>query len=293
MCQRSSIPSRIRRLVRLSSTTRTFTSRKSSGGATVPTLISFASAAPSRKVKWNWLPRPTSLSTHILPPIICTRRVEMVSPNPVPPYFRVVEVSAWENGLKINSRLSSGIPTPVSATVNRQTQSAPSLVSTWTFTAISPLSVNLMALPTRLITIWRSRLESPRTISGTSGATSHSNSSPFSSARTANVFSVDSKLSRRLKSSASRSIFPASIFEKSRMSLITVSRESPDIFTVSRYSRCSGVSSVSSARSVIPITPFSGVRISWLMLAKNSLFARLAASAASRAVFISSCTFFR
>ena len=33
----------------------------------------------------------------------------------------------------------------------------------------------------------------------------------------------------------------------------------------------------------MPITPFIGVRISWLMLARNSLFARLAASAASRA----------
>ena len=33
----------------------------------------------------------------------------------------------------------------------------------------------------------------------------------------------------------------------------------------------------------MPITPFMGVRISWLMLARNSLLARLAASAAFRA----------
>ena len=33
----------------------------------------------------------------------------------------------------------------------------------------------------------------------------------------------------------------------------------------------------------MPITPFIGVRISWLMVARNSLLARLAASAASRA----------
>ena len=33
----------------------------------------------------------------------------------------------------------------------------------------------------------------------------------------------------------------------------------------------------------MPITPFIGVRISWLIVARNSLFARLAASAASRA----------
>ena len=33
----------------------------------------------------------------------------------------------------------------------------------------------------------------------------------------------------------------------------------------------------------MPMTPFIGVRISWLMLARNSLLARLAASAASLA----------
>ena len=34
----------------------------------------------------------------------------------------------------------------------------------------------------------------------------------------------------------------------------------------------------------MPMMPFIGVRISWLMLARNSLLARLAASAASFAV---------
>jgi len=36
-------------------------------------------------VKWNWLPRSTSLSNQILPPIIEMRRAEMVNPKPVPP----------------------------------------------------------------------------------------------------------------------------------------------------------------------------------------------------------------
>ncbi len=87
--------------------------------------------------------------------------------------------------------------------------------------------------------------------------------------------------SRRSKSSSSKSTLPASILEKSRMSLITFSKESADNFTVSKYSRCSRVSSVSSVRSVIPMMPLSGVRISWLMFARNSPFARLPASAAS------------
>ncbi len=84
---------------------------------------------------------------------------------------------------------------------------------------------------------------------------------------------MDSSPSRNGKSIASNSTRPASILEKSRMSLITVMRESADSLTVSMHSRCSGVRSVWSARSVIPMMPFMGVRISWLMLARNSLFA--------------------
>ena len=38
----------------------------------------------------------------------------------------------------------------------------------------------------------------------------------------------------------------------------------------------------------MPMMPFIGVRISWLMLARNSLFARLASIARSRAVTSSS-----
>jgi len=53
--------------------------------------------------------------------------------------------------------------------------------------------------------------------------------------------------------------------------------------TVSAYLRCALVSPVSSNSSVIPRTPFIGVRISWLILARNELFAWFADSAASRA----------
>jgi hypothetical protein len=47
-----------------------------------------------------------------------------------------------------------------------------------------------------------------------------------------------------------------------------------------RYSYCSGLRSVARASSVIPTIPFMGVRISWLILARNSLLTRLASSAA-------------
>ena len=48
-------------------------------------------------------------------------------------------------------------------------------------------------------------------------------------------------------------------------------------------------SGVSSSSSVMPITPFIGVRISWLMLARNADFSLDASSAASRAA-ASSCS---
>ena len=59
---------------------------------------------------------------------------------------------------------------------------------------------------------------------------------------------------------------------------MTSSSASPEETAVSAYSRCSGVRSVPSSSSVMPITPLSGVRISWLMLARNSDFEREAST---------------
>ncbi len=67
------------------------------------------------------------------------------------------------------------------------------------------------------------------------------------------------------------------------MSLITAKRASPDSPTSVRYSRCSGLSGVLSTSSVMPMIAFIGVRISWLMLARKALLARLADSAAALA----------
>ena len=71
------------------------------------------------------------------------------------------------------------------------------------------------------------------------------------------------------------------------MSLMTVSNPSAEVFAISRYSRCAGLRSVPSTSSVMPSTPFIGVRISWLMFARNELLASAATSAASFACFSS------
>ena len=73
---------------------------------------------PNQAVKWNVLPTPGSLSAQMLPSIISTSRLEMESPSPVPPYFRVVDVSAWENAWNSRALCSGVMPMPLSRTEN-------------------------------------------------------------------------------------------------------------------------------------------------------------------------------
>src|SRR5215469_8432733 len=82
-------------------------------------------------------------------------------------------------------------------------------------------------------------------------------------------------VSRKSKSSCSNDSLPASIFEKSRMSLRMVSNDSALKLTVRANSTCSGANVVSSRRLVIPMIAFIGVRISWLILARNSDLSRV------------------
>ena len=75
---------------------------------------------------------------------------------------------------------------------------------------------------------------------------------------------------------------PASILERSRTSLIRSSSCDPHLAIASSASRCAAFRLRSRCRSwAYPSTPFSGVLSSWLMLARNSLLARVAASADS------------
>ena len=77
--------------------------------------------------------------------------------------------------------------------------------------------------------------------------------------------------------------FPASILDTSRMSDTSRSRVTPDEAIRATISDWSGDRGVRDRASTMPITPFRGVRISWLILARNSDLAQLAASAAALA----------
>ncbi len=269
------------RFVALSSTTSTRSPRSTVGAGTgaSTTLVCFGSRSRTRNV----LPCPGVLSTAIVPPISTTSCRQIVRPSPVPPWRRVELPSTCVKLSKMASRRSAAMPIPVSHTASSMPSSA-SVSSVMRATIVtSPRSVNLIAFPTRFVSTCLSRLGSPCTAPGNVGGMTAASSMPFSFAFGANRSATSSTMTRTSMSTRSTVILPASIFEKSRMSLMTVSSESLQRRIVSAYSRCSSVSVVSSMMSVMPITPFIGVRISWLMFARNSDFARVEASASSRA----------
>ena len=109
-------------------------------------------------------------------------------------------------------------------------------------------------------------------------------STPRAVASIPNTSRMPSTSSTRSTGACSRSRWPASIFEKSRMSSIRPSSESADARIVRTASAWSSASALSASTSTMPMTPFIGVRISWLMVARNADLARLAVSASSRAV---------
>ena len=227
-------------------------------------------------------PCPGELSSVSRPPISSTSRREIASPRPVPPYLRAVEPSACENCSNIFSCNSGAIPMPVSRTLiftaRRPSISGAAVIDS----EISPLAVNLRALDNRLITTWRRRKASTRSGSGISGRF-RCQPRPLSAACTAGTAASSRSRSPSSTSTASSSRWPDSIFEKSRMSLMIASRCRPERSTPCTYCRCSSRRGVASSNSVMPSTPFIGVRISWLIIARNSLLARLPASAASLA----------
>ena len=103
----------------------------------------------------------------------------------------------------------------------------------------------------------------------------------FLSALGARVWAVVSRNVTKVVSTSSISSFPASDLEKSKMSLMMVSSDWPESLMVCNISCCSASSLVRLSSSIMPTTPFIGVLISWLILARNSLLACAATSASS------------
>ena len=134
-------------------------------------------------------------------------------------------------------------------------------------------------------TCWR-RITSPISVRfSTSFSTVNSNPRRVASA----VSMSSSSSTARFMENASFDtvIFPLSIRLISRISLINLSRYWDEDRIFPRFSlTCSGTSSIIDVKSLSPTMAFMGVRISWLILERNSPFARLAASALSRLLCI-------
>ena len=226
----------------------------------------------------------------------------MDSPRPVPPLRW--PSSSWVKASNTLSRTDAGIPGPVSSMQNMNLDPpGPAAASSGrpsdTRSVTPPVSVNLTALPRMLIRTWRSLPTSPcnRTgPGGTPGPAARSQptrqASPASRHCTSKITDRSRTSCRRSKSVGCSSTRPASILDRSRTSLTKWSRWAPLRSMMVTDWRWSALSPRSRCKMrAKPSTAFNGVRISWLMFAKNMLLAfvatsneRLDSSSAARAL---------
>jgi hypothetical protein len=146
--------------------------------------------------------------------------------------------------------------------------------------------VNLTALLARFSKACRSRVTSPRNHKGTPSG-SISTTRPLPCAVSRMIEATLSITAERWKLADSSSMRPASILDRSRMSLMIDSRWRLATSIFCSRSVCSGGKVPACIRWLRPRMALSGVRISCDMLARKALFARLADSADSLACWIS------
>ena len=133
----------------------------------------------------------------------------------------------------------------------------------------NPAAVNLTPLPTRLTSTCRRSAGSPTSEAGTSASTIEAMKRPFACARGASMSTTPCNRLSRSNSVSSTSTRSLSSFAKSRTSLTMSRRFSAEPRSASTYCRCLGSSGMSRIESARPTIPFSGVRISWLIIARN------------------------
>ena len=231
---------------------------------------------------------PTSgvLCTVMVPPMRSTSAWVMYSPSPVPPKRRVVEASPCPKARKRRACTSGVMPMPLSATRTTKCAGPPSAASTRSATCprrVARPLLNLMAFPTRLYSTCRTRMASQATRAGSSGAMNSARSTSLATATGVSVAHTSSTRGRRSWSPTSKVRWPASILDTSRMSSMTARSPFPDCWMVRTASRSRSGRSAAARISAMPMTPLSGVRISWLIMARKVDLARLAASASSTA----------
>ena len=226
MPQPASISSRIGRLVALSSTTRTGRPAQPPPPATAAGGLA-AEPQPSRAVKWNVLPRPARSRPRSARPSARPAAARSPGPGRCRRTCRVVEPSACSNGSKIAASLSAGMPMPVSR--DREVQQRSHLArrrragvrldaTTDDLAALGELDGVADEVDDDLA----QPAGSPTRPSGTSGGDAAGQLQPLLRAPAAPAAcSASPRRVAQAERDRSRSSLPASIFEKSRMSLMT------------------------------------------------------------------------
>ena len=138
-------------------------------------------------------------------------------------------VSACVKGSNSRASSSASMPMPVSLTSTRRHRAARrSRARRSTRTTTSPRSVNLTALPTRFVSTWRRRRGRRARRRARRRRSQAVSSSPWRAPAGRAARRCPRRARARSKSCSSSSSLPASIFEKSRMSLMTPSSASPE-----------------------------------------------------------------
>mmetsp|Transcript_12975 Transcript_12975/g.37278 ORF Transcript_12975/g.37278 Transcript_12975/m.37278 type:complete len:251 (-) Transcript_12975:1047-1799(-) len=213
-------------------------------------------------------PTPTWDSTVMEPLWDSMMCLTTLRPRPVPPCRRHSDIFPRLNGKNISVSLSLGMPPPVSLTVT--TTNSSSTVPLHSIT-ISPSSVNLHALPTRLYMTCTRRWGSPMT-KGVMADTLVTNLTP--GLKRASVSSITSSISfDRLTCFRCTTSVPRFIAAASSTSLTSANNRIP-LFRIAprllAFDPCKAPAAISASLS--PMIPFSGVRSSCVMTVINSSF---------------------
>ena len=169
-----------------------------------------------------------------MPKSPCIRRTSwraMIRPRRPPSLVAERKSLLCSSALSRASRSPASRGRPLSCTAMRRRGSAP-LVSRATTSRISPSSVCLKALSSRLSSTWRRRVGSPPTTRGTWGCMKLMSSTFCCSALARKMSRQSSIRALRSNCTSSSSICPDSSLEMSRISLIRVSSSLPELWMV-------------------------------------------------------------
>ena len=234
-----------------------------------------------RAVKVNRLPSAGLLLTSMLPCMRATSSLEMVSPRPVPPKRRVTESSAWLKGSKMRSQL-----------LRRNADAAvPHHDLEHHFAIFLRLPCNTQADEAAVGELDRIADEVdddlPEAMRVADQGVGHHRIDLAAELEVLCLRALGNAVDGKLDTppDAEGDLFEIDLAGLDSREIQNIvddppSKASEALRARPRYSRCSAESCESRTRSVMPMMAFIGVRISWLMLARNAFFVRLAASAA-------------